>query len=113
MTKHLANTVHSLELNDLSERPGPEGPSLLDGQLALLGGVKVMLSTTLGSVRLTVAELMALKDGSVLRLDRLANEPVDLLLDGKVVARGQLVAVADSFGISITQPPQAMQAAQP
>jgi flagellar motor switch protein FliN/FliY len=107
MNKLHATSVHSLELADLSGRPEPSGPSLLEGPLALLGGVKVTLSTSLGGASMSVAELLALKDGSVVQLDRLANEPVDILLDGKVVARGHLVAVADNFGISITQAPQA------
>jgi flagellar motor switch protein FliN/FliY len=107
MNKLHASSVHALELADLQNRSEPSGPSLLDGQLALLHGVKVMLSTSLGSVQMTVSELFSLKDGSLVKLDRLADEPVDILLDGQIIARGQLVAVDDNFGISITQAPRA------
>jgi flagellar motor switch protein FliN/FliY len=112
MNKLHATSVHALELAELSSRPEPAGPPLLEGQLALLHGVKVMLSASLGCARMTVAELFALKDGSLLRLDRLVDEPVDIMLDDKVIARGQLVAIEDSFGISITQAPQTPSAPQ-
>lgn len=107
MNKLHATSVHSLELAELPGRQEPSGPALLDGQLALLNGVKVMLSTSLGRAQMSVGELFSLKDGSLVKLDRLINEPVDLLLDGQVIARGQLVAVDDNFGISITQAPSA------
>ncbi|PHV12889.1 flagellar motor switch protein FliN [Chitinimonas sp. BJB300] len=60
----------------------------------------------LGGTELSVGELMDMKENAVLPLDRLLDDPVDLLLDGHVVARGQLVAVGDSFGIRVTELPK-------
>ncbi|TAL13620.1 MAG: flagellar motor switch protein [Aquabacterium sp.] len=101
--------VHPVDLADMSEAAAAPaaGSAVLAGRLGLLGGVKVQLSASLGRATLSVGELFALRDGSVLKLDKLADEPVDILLDGKVVARGTLVAVDDSFGVSITQAPEA------
>ena len=54
----------------------------------------------------SVGELFELKDRSVVKLDRLTTDPVDILLDEKVIARGKLVVAGDNFGISITEIPQ-------
>lgn len=91
-----------VELPDLAERKG-SGSAVFDGHLGLIKSVKVRLGASLGSATLTVAELSALKDGAVLKLDRAVDEPVDIVLEGQVIARGRLVAVDDSFGVSITE----------
>lgn len=109
MNKPNLSSIHPIELADISAKPAPEGPAVLAGKLGVLSGVKVRLSASLGQTTLSVGELFDLRDGSLLKLDKLADDPVDILLDGKVVARGRLVAVDDSFGISITQPPEAPQ----
>jgi flagellar motor switch protein FliN/FliY len=54
---------------------------------------------------MTVGQLLAAREGQVLALDRSVDAPVDLLLEGKVVARGQLVAIDGSFGVRITELP--------
>lgn len=71
--------------------------------LELVKDVKVQLAISLGEAHASVGELMALKEKSVLPLDRMLNDPVDILLNGNVVARGNLVAVGDHFGIQITE----------
>jgi flagellar motor switch protein FliN/FliY len=98
-------TVQSVTLSEVANSPA-QGPALLGPNLQLIQGVKVRLAASLGQSELTVGELFSLKEGSVVKLDRLTADPVDILLDGKVVARGQLVVVDDNFGISITQIPQ-------
>jgi flagellar motor switch protein FliN/FliY len=91
-----------LELPPAADRQ-EQGAALFNGHLGLIQGVKVRLAASLGSSSLTVAELFALKDGSVLKLDRAIDEPVDVMLEGQVIARGRLVAVDDNFGVSITE----------
>ena len=91
-----------VELPDVKDRK-EQGAPLLNANFGLIQGVKVRLSASLGQATVTVAELFSLKDGSVLKLDRAVDEPVDIVLDGQVVARGRLVAVDDSFGVSITE----------
>jgi flagellar motor switch protein FliN/FliY len=69
----------------------------------LIRNVKVRLSVSVGSCELTVRELFELQANSVVPLDKATKEPVDVLLDNKVIARGHLVAVDDSFGVRITE----------
>ena len=91
-----------VELPELEPRKSAGAP-VFDGPLGLVQNVKVRLAASLGSTTLSVAELSALKDGAVLKLDRTLGEPVDIVLEGQVIARGRLVAVDDSFGVSITE----------
>ncbi|OHX12059.1 hypothetical protein BI347_00050 [Chromobacterium sphagni] len=87
----------------LEAKPNEAAPGLLDGRLDLLKDVKVQLDTRLGHCQLSVAALNALKEGEVLTLDRMPGEPVDILLAGKVVARGSLVVAGDYFGVRIEE----------
>jgi flagellar motor switch protein FliN len=71
--------------------------------------VKATLTVCVGSAVLTVGELLNARKEQVIRLDSAISEPVDLLIEGKVVARGQLVAIDDHFAVRITQLPQALK----
>jgi flagellar motor switch protein FliN/FliY len=71
--------------------------------------VKATLKVCVGAAVITVGELVNAKVDQVICLDSRVNDPVDLLIEGKVVARGQLVAVDDRFGVRITQLPQALE----
>lgn len=100
--EHQKTAPQLVELPEIHDR-GTHGPSLLEGNLGLIEGVKVKLSVLIGGTSVSVGELLSLKEGAVLKLDRLANQPIDVLLDDRVVARGRLVAVEDSFGVTITE----------
>lgn len=76
-----------------------ETPANLD----LVLDVPVSLTAELGGCRLPMGDLLQLKVGSVVQLDRLASEPVDLLVNGKLIARGEVVVLDDRFGIKITE----------
>jgi flagellar motor switch protein FliN/FliY len=93
------------QLVELSEFSGQThiGANVLGGQLGLLGGVKVRLTVVVGHVQTTLGELMELKQSAILKVDRPVDYPVDVLVDGNVVARGQLVVVDDNFGVHITE----------
>lgn len=80
----------------------------LVGDFNPLHQVKTTLHASVGSLSLSIGELMALKANQVLRLDQAIDEPVDLLVEGKAVARGQLVAVDGQFAIRITELPVAL-----
>ncbi len=85
----------------------PVPPHTASGQpmfgLGLIGNVKVKVRAVIGDAELTIAELFALKEGASLKLDVAANAPIDLYLENKLIARGGLVVVDESFGIQITQ----------
>jgi flagellar motor switch protein FliN/FliY len=91
-----------IELSDFQHAPAA-GPSVLDGNLRLLDKVPVSLSVSVGQIETTIGELLSLQEASVLKLDRRADTPIDVILNGQVIARGQLVAVDDNFGIRITE----------
>jgi flagellar motor switch protein FliN len=70
-----------------------------------LHSVRVRLRVCVGEAELTVGELLAATEHQVLVLDRDVDHPVDMLLEGKVVARGQLVAIDGCFAVRITELP--------
>jgi flagellar motor switch protein FliN/FliY len=95
-------TAYEIELEPLTEvQLG--GKPLLGSALPFLGAVKVRVAVRVGSTEVSVAELLKLERGSVLSLDRLVDQPLDVLVDEHVVARGMLVAIGDHFGIRITE----------
>ncbi len=106
-----AAVTELVELAELTP-PAPSGAALLGGNLRLLDGVQVSLNVVVGEAHTTVGELMTLKEASLLKIDRKADYPVDVVLNGSVVARGQLVVVDDNFGVRITEIAQTAQAAQ-
>ena len=69
----------------------------------LLMHVPLHLTVELGSCKMSVAEILELGAGSVVELDRSANHPVDLLVNSRPIARGEIVAVEDKFGVRITE----------
>ncbi|WP_157215373.1 flagellar motor switch protein FliN [Flavisphingomonas formosensis] len=78
-------------------------PGLVAIDRTLFDDVKVEVEARLGSAELTIQALMALGAGSVLPLDRDIADPVDLYVNGACVARGEIVAVGDRFGIRIVE----------
>lgn len=74
-----------------------------------LHAVKVRLQVCVGSASLTVGELLQARENQVLVLDRAIDHAVDLVLEGKVVARGQLVAVDGTFALRICELPLALK----
>jgi len=72
-----------------------------------LSGVKLKLSLRFGATFLTLRELTGLGSGSVVDLDRRLHDPVDLLLGGQVLARGDVVVIDGNYGIRITEVPAA------
>lgn len=81
--------------------PGRGEPLNLDA--AILAGLEVSLRVKLGEVTLTIEDLLALKSGAVLALDRKLNEPVELYLNQGLIGRGEIVAVDDCFGVRVTE----------
>lgn len=67
--------------------------------------IKARLTVCVGGAEVTVGDLLAAREQQVLRLDRAVDAPVDLLLEGQLIARGILVAVDDHFGVRITELP--------
>lgn len=70
--------------------------------LNLILDVSVTLALEVGRARMSVRELLQLAPGAIVELDRLAGEPLDVLVNGVRVARGEVVVVNDKFGIRLT-----------
>jgi flagellar motor switch protein FliN len=64
--------------------------------------ISLELSIELGRSVLTVKDILSLKDGSVVELDKLAGDPVDILVNNKLIARGEVVVIDDNFGVRVT-----------
>jgi flagellar motor switch protein FliN/FliY len=70
--------------------------------LDVIMDIPVMLSMELGHTRMSIRELLQLTQGSVVKLDRPAGDPLDILVNGCLVARGEVVLVNDRFGVRIS-----------
>ncbi len=86
--------------------PSPSHPGLGGGaeaDLRRLSDVPVDLTVEIGRTRMTVGETLQLRPGSIVSLNRTAGEPVDLLVNGTRIARGEVVVVDEEFGLRITE----------
>lgn len=81
---------------------GPAAPSTPDG-LELLLDIPLEVSAELGRVKMQVREVIDLGAGSIVEIDKAAGEPVDVLVNGRLVARGEVVVIEDNFGVRITE----------
>ncbi|PHM37490.1 flagellar motor switch protein FliN [Xenorhabdus innexi] len=68
----------------------------------LIMDIPVKLSVELGRTKMTIKQLLKLSQGSVVSLDGLAGEPLDILINGYLIAQGEVVVVSDKYGIRIT-----------
>jgi flagellar motor switch protein FliN/FliY len=84
--------------------PAVQGATTIAGRsAALLKDVQVTLEFRLGEATISAQQLFSLHDGAVIELARAVDDPVDVLLNGKLIARGQLVAAGDQFGVQVTE----------
>lgn len=106
-------TAQVISLGDLHGEPAHRSPApaapILENANPL-HAVRARLQVCVGEAELSVGELLAAKEHQVLVLDRALDQPVDMLLEGKVVARGQLVAVDGHFAVRITELPVPLKA---
>jgi len=72
-------------------------------ELERLHDVPVELAVEIGRTHMTIRETLALGPGSIVTLNRLAGEPVDLLVNGKPIARGEVVVLDEEFGLRVTE----------
>ena len=79
----------------------PEGESMAP-ELDVILDIPVMISMEVGNTKIAIRNLLQLNQGSVIELDRLAGEPLDVLVNGTLIAHGEVVMVNDKFGIRLT-----------
>jgi flagellar motor switch protein FliN len=85
------------------EELAPSGPAGAEPPLSQLAAVPIPVTVQLGRARLTLGDLCRLKPGTLLELDREAHEPADVLVNGRVVARGEIVTIEGHYGVRITR----------
>jgi flagellar motor switch protein FliN len=80
---------------------GPDGKN--QASINILMDVSMQVTAELGRTRLTLAQILELQHGSVVELDRLAGDPVDIYVNDRFIARGEVVVVDDKFGVRIVE----------
>ncbi len=88
-----------------ADRPftSPAALTVASRGVELLHGVAMEVTVELGRTRMSVRELLALCPGDVLELDRAAGSPADLLVNGRLIARGEVVVVDEDFALRVTE----------
>ncbi len=95
--------MEQTENQPLNSEPGSSA-NIQSGtnNLGVVMDIPVTLAMELGRTRISIRELMNLKSGSVIELQKMTDEPMDVLVNGTLVARGEAVVVDDRFGIRLT-----------
>jgi flagellar motor switch protein FliN/FliY len=78
------------------------GPTVEDVNLDTIMDIPVNISMTVGKTKISIRNLLKLNQGSVVELDRLAGEPLDVLVNGTLIAHGEVVVVNEKYGIRLT-----------
>lgn len=79
-----------------------EGNANLSPELDVILDIPVTVSMEVGNTEITIRNLLQLNKGSVIELDRMAGEPLDVLVNGTLIAHGEVVVVNEKFGIRLT-----------
>jgi flagellar motor switch protein FliN/FliY len=90
---------------DAAAQPGVEN-------LKVLENIEVELTVEVGRAEITIRDLLRLNEGSVLELDRLAGDPLDILVNGTKIARGEVVMIGERFGVrfgEVVEPEKRME----
>ena len=91
--------VRPAEFSPLSAKTVPGNPSRMD----LVSDIPVRVTVELGRTRKNISEILSMQAGSIIELDRMAGESVDVLVNGKLIARGEVVVIDENFGVRVTE----------
>lgn len=87
----------------IAEKPVTKPETFSESNIELLLDVSMRVTVELGRTRMKLAQILELQHGSVVELDRLAGDPVDIFVNDRMVAHGEVVVVDDKFGVRITE----------
>lgn len=97
------SSSNRMAMEEFGGVPKNNGPVTLDGpNLDVILDIPVSISMEVGSTDINIRNLLQLNQGSVIELDRLAGEPLDVLVNGTLIAHGEVVVVNEKFGIRLT-----------
>ena len=108
-SENITNEMPMTEVPDnnrvgsITENPNGQQKVVDTNNLGLLMDVSMRVTVELGRTRMPLAQILDLQKGSVVELERLAGEPVDVFVNDSLVARGEVVVVDDRFGVRITE----------
>ncbi|MDR3301823.1 MAG: flagellar motor switch protein FliN [Spirochaetaceae bacterium] len=91
--------MQSVQYPNLSNTAGPHEP----GNIGLLMDVAMEMTVELGRARKQIKEILSMGEGTIIELDKLAGEPVDILVNHKLIAKGEVVVIDESFGVRVTE----------
>lgn len=91
--------VRPAEFSALAAKGGSGVPSRID----LVADIPVRVTVELGRTRKNISEILNMSAGSVIELDKMAGEPVDVLVNGKLIAKGEVVVIDENFGVRISE----------
>lgn len=95
------STVEAAELEDFSNDDNAFSP-VQQHKLDSILDIPVVISMEVGRSKISIRNLLQLNQGSVVELDRIAGEPLDVMVNGTLIAHGEVVVVNDKFGIRLT-----------
>jgi len=87
----------------IAEKPATKSDIFNESNIDLLMDVSLRVTVELGRTRMKLSQILELQHGSVVELDRLAGDPVDIFVNDRMVAHGEVVVVDDKFGVRITE----------
>ena len=90
------------EKSDSKQKEAEQGSAAVSN-LRVLENIEVKLTVEVGNTEIKIKDLLRLNEGSVVELERLAGEPLDILANGTKIAKGEVVMVGEKFGISFTE----------
>ncbi|MFA1510816.1 flagellar motor switch phosphatase FliY [Priestia aryabhattai] len=96
---HVPVDVQPASFSEFEHVPSPQGDSR---NLDMLLDIPLQVTVELGRTKRTVQEILALSSGAIIELDKLAGEPVDILINSKLIAKGEVVVIDENFGVRVT-----------
>ena len=90
------------EKSDSKQKEAEQGSAAVSN-LRVLENIEVKLTVEVGNTEIKIKDLLRLNEGSVVELERLAGEPLDILANGTKIAKGEVVMVGEKFGIRFTE----------
>ena len=81
----------------------PHAGSQEAGNIGLIMDVYMEMTVELGRTRKLIKEILAMGEGTIIELDKLAGEPVDILVNHKLIAKGEVVVIDENFGVRVTE----------
>ena len=102
---HTLNPEETAELlrGEPGRAAGDNGADALVRDLEFLYEVPLQVSVEVGRARILLKDLLQMGEGYVVELDKMAGEPLDLFVNGRLIARGEAVRIGDKFGIKLTE----------